>query len=259
MKRTALFTALIALSAPAFAIDGEILITHAKALAGGVTPGDAPGYPVTLSVAGKYKLGSNLTLPNADTTGVISSVGGISLDLNGFSIVGPAYCPAQGGSEPTPEYVCQPMKSGQGVDLGGPGNSVRNGRIIGVGGYGVYIQNGIVESMDISFVGRSGVVLEGRTGQVRNSSIREAYQSGVLAQANAGVVTNNTIYSSNSLAVTGASVQVIGNHLHGGTSALYCPGYVLYTDNMLGTAMYNSTGTSGGNCIDGGGNLAFNL
>src|SRR5215208_2216353 len=47
-------------AAPAIAADGPIVITQAKALAGNVTPGDTPGFPVTLSRAGSYILGSNL-------------------------------------------------------------------------------------------------------------------------------------------------------------------------------------------------------
>jgi hypothetical protein len=37
---------------PASAIDGQIPSTQAKALAGDVTPGDAPGFPVTLTRTG---------------------------------------------------------------------------------------------------------------------------------------------------------------------------------------------------------------
>jgi hypothetical protein len=44
---------------PAFAA-GEILITHAKALAGKVTPGDTAGYPVTISIPSTFELASNL-------------------------------------------------------------------------------------------------------------------------------------------------------------------------------------------------------
>jgi hypothetical protein len=48
----ACFAALALLpAAPAFA-QGEIIITQAKANAGGVTPGDNAGFPVTLSRPG---------------------------------------------------------------------------------------------------------------------------------------------------------------------------------------------------------------
>src|SRR5687768_8687838 len=52
----------------ASAIDGEVLIDQTKAQAGGVTPGDDPGFPVTISKSGVYKLSGNLVVP-ADTNG----------------------------------------------------------------------------------------------------------------------------------------------------------------------------------------------
>ena len=46
----ALSLAAFALSAgSAGAVDGEVLISQSKANAGGITPGDAPGFPVTLN------------------------------------------------------------------------------------------------------------------------------------------------------------------------------------------------------------------
>lgn len=57
----ALHTLLVLLPAldliqPAQAADGQILISQAKALAGNVTHGDAPGFPVTLTQPGSYQL-----------------------------------------------------------------------------------------------------------------------------------------------------------------------------------------------------------
>jgi hypothetical protein len=58
-------TALAALSlilAAAPASAAVIVITHQKALAGNVTPGDATGYPVTLSRPGSYEFDTCLRL-----------------------------------------------------------------------------------------------------------------------------------------------------------------------------------------------------
>jgi hypothetical protein len=60
-----LCTALIA-TPLAFAADGEILITQTRALQGGITPGDAPGFPITLTQPGAYKFASNITVPSGD-------------------------------------------------------------------------------------------------------------------------------------------------------------------------------------------------
>ena len=46
--------------APAGAVDGVIEINQAKALAGGVTPSDTPGFPVSIDTAGSYRLTGNL-------------------------------------------------------------------------------------------------------------------------------------------------------------------------------------------------------
>jgi hypothetical protein len=48
----------VLLATPAAAVDGEVLINQAAVNAGGITPGDDPGFPATLSRRGKYKLAS---------------------------------------------------------------------------------------------------------------------------------------------------------------------------------------------------------
>src|SRR5947199_6672479 len=80
------------LSCNLFAVDGVVLIDQNRALAGGVTPGDAPGFPVTISLAGSYRLSGNLTVPNANTTAISITSDNVTIDLNGFSIIGPTVC-----------------------------------------------------------------------------------------------------------------------------------------------------------------------
>ena len=88
-------TALIA--TPAAAIDGEILINQAKAIQGGITPGDVPGFPITLTRPGTYKFASNITPPPStifDTrrTATASLIEvkepDVTIDLNGFRLHG---------------------------------------------------------------------------------------------------------------------------------------------------------------------------
>lgn len=73
----------------AFAVDGVVLIDQARALAGNVTPGDAPGFPVTLTQPGSYRLSGNLTVPS-QTDGIVIQSNEITIDLNGFRISAPA-------------------------------------------------------------------------------------------------------------------------------------------------------------------------
>ena len=51
---------------------------------------------MTISVAGSYRLSSNLTVPNENTTAidVTSAANAVTVDLNGFAILGPVTCDA---------------------------------------------------------------------------------------------------------------------------------------------------------------------
>src|SRR5687768_10451353 len=66
-------------TAASFAVDGVVLIDQNRALAGNVTPGDAPVFPVTLSVRGSYRLSSSLIVP-AETDGIVIAADGVSVD-----------------------------------------------------------------------------------------------------------------------------------------------------------------------------------
>jgi hypothetical protein len=87
---TGLLTGLaVSASAPAIATSGEILINQGKALAGNVTPGEAPGFPVTLSRLGAYGLTGGLQVPpNKD--GIAIAAESVTLDVNGFQLTGRA-------------------------------------------------------------------------------------------------------------------------------------------------------------------------
>jgi hypothetical protein len=79
-------------------MDGIILIDQAKVLAGNVTPGDTPGFPVTISKAGSYRLSGNLTVPGGGKKGIVLTTSNVTIDLNGFQISSkagtgqPGYC-----------------------------------------------------------------------------------------------------------------------------------------------------------------------
>ena len=80
-------SSVVLFTAPAAAVDGEVLITQAKALAGGVTVGDAPGFPVSISASGSYRLASRLQVP-ANKDGIDVNAVEVTIDLNGFRIDG---------------------------------------------------------------------------------------------------------------------------------------------------------------------------
>jgi hypothetical protein len=129
---------LVLVPAPVLAAPGVIEISQARALAGGVTPGDAPGFPVTLSQPGSYALASSLVVSATNTTGIDVAADSVAIDLNGFAIAGPVACSGRGDS-----VTCSPMmSSGNGIGFVGYRHvSVRNGLVYG-------FVNGIAGSSD---------------------------------------------------------------------------------------------------------------
>jgi hypothetical protein len=148
---------------PTWAVDGVVLIDQNKALAGNVTPSDAPGFPVTITLPGSYRLSSNLIVPNADTTAIViaANTPGVTIDLNGFSIIGPTVCTGF-------PLSCSPTGTGMGVAtaLNDPlesfGATVRNGTVRGMGSIGValYTRLGTVENVTVLSNGGGGIFVE---------------------------------------------------------------------------------------------------
>lgn len=110
----------------AHASDGALEINATSAAAGSVTPGDASGFPVTLSIPGRYVLTGDLIVSSPGTHAVEIVADGVTLDLNDFSIRGPVSCTP--GSPPQ----CSPSGVGVGV-LGTVAYTVvRNGSVRGM-------------------------------------------------------------------------------------------------------------------------------
>jgi hypothetical protein len=115
---------LVAAARAAHGVDGVIEINQARALAGGVSPGDTAGFPVLLSVPGSYRLTGDLDVRGETTpenvTAIRIAAHDVTLDLNGFGVVGPVVC--TGGPPPT---SCVPVGTGFGID----GRSFTNTRV----------------------------------------------------------------------------------------------------------------------------------
>lgn len=113
--RTSTMILLVFLIAPlAHARDGVIEISQTAATAGGVTPGDTAGFPVTLSVPGSYVLTSSLTVSATNVDAISATVAGVEIDLNGFTIQGPVACTGYGaGVSCTPSVGAGAAISGQ--------------------------------------------------------------------------------------------------------------------------------------------------
>lgn len=127
-------------AAPAvFALDGVTLIDQNAAMNGNVTPGDVPGFPVTISRPGSYRLSSDLTSSQPDVKFIQIAADNVTLDLGGFSIVGPNVCT-------TGPTRCTYSGSGTGIETirqssaPYPANvRVMNGTVQGVSGRGILV------------------------------------------------------------------------------------------------------------------------
>ena len=70
------------------AVDGVIEINQSAAIEGGVTPGDAPGFPVLLSESGSYRLTGNLVANASGQNAITVGADFVTIDLGGFALLG---------------------------------------------------------------------------------------------------------------------------------------------------------------------------
>ena len=191
-RRTAVRSLSFLLLAPAFAlwaVDGVVEINHARAEAGGVTPGDTEGYPVTIDQPGSYRLTGNLNLPDENTSGVVIEADNVTLDLNGFSIIGPAVCMGFGRG-----VSCSVTGSGSGIIVSGNFAIVRNGTVSGAGDRGVKVfGRALVEGIQANRNGSHGI--EGSTPgvfvDVKDCTVFGNLADGIFV-TNAAFVSNNS-------------------------------------------------------------------
>lgn len=223
----------LAVTAPALAVDGVIEVNQVRALAGGVTAGDTPGFPVSINTSGSYVLTSNLTTvgtANAlSTTAILVASNDVTIDMNGFSILGPTVCDC-GEPEATPS--CAPNGVGEGIQVTGatvsglavfngqltglPANGVQGGQnarisdltLVGNGGYGASAgTNSIIERVVAACNGGRGVVLTG-PGTIRTVAAWDNKLSGIFAVSSRVVVLSSSARDNGEagISVTGRSM-----------------------------------------------------
>lgn len=229
--------ALFAMASPVFA---QKLFNQAKALAGGVSTGDAPGFPVTLSKAGTYKLTGNLTVPDKDTTAIEVTASNVTLDLNGFSIFGPG--------EPGGGSGIHSSASLRNI-------TVMNGSVRGMGNDGVNLEGGLhrVERVHAT-ENRAGITV-GYSSLVIGCTAGHNRDNGISARASS-VVRESTTVANNYGIVVGSGCTVLGNTSFSNTSyGLFAweagkgVGYLqnVFEDNNGGGAQVSGGVQMGGN------------
>jgi hypothetical protein len=223
--------ALFALSptVPAYAA-GEILITQAKALAGNVTPGDTPGFPVILSMPGSYLLGSNLAVP-ANADGVSITAHDVTLDLSGFRIYGSgAANNGVVGGTPSVSVNSITIRNGtialfkqDGVKLIGDFDVIEQIRAVANGGYGLSVSGGSaliqdnVLSGNFSGISAGGALIQGNVISQNTSagiSVRRSTILGnnITSNGNVGIFGHPPVHGIPSLSGYGNNTLVGNNN-----------------------------------------------
>jgi hypothetical protein len=172
-----------------------VTITQSSAVAGNVTPGDRPGFPVSLTRPGSYRLGSDLEGPT-DKNVILVTNAPITIDLNGFSI--------KGGYNGIQSLSAETL-------------AVRNGTITGAKRVGILAgdsgQGWVIENVRIFHCGTDGINSNQRL-MVTGSTIIENDGSGIVAEGGA-LIEGNLISANGSYGVKLSSGLVLGNMISG--------------------------------------------
>jgi len=249
--------------------DGVVQIDQSRALQGNVTPGDAPGFPVTISQPGSYRLTGNLTVPDLNATAIQITADFVTLDLNGFGIIGPFVCTAG------PATICPATGKGVGVQAGidqpkGPrGIRVLNGSVRGMGLFGIQLtgDGSLVEKVTVDSNAGGGMTVAGTVTQsaaTQNGSfgiianiVRDCFSSqnagdGIILGVpgpNGGVASGNNSSSNGGVGIAvqlgTASVNTLFLNTGAGISAL-CPSSIV--GNTIVTNGSLSIETKGDGC-----------
>ena len=185
------FVALVALPSIASGAPGQLEINATCAVQTGCFPGDAPGYPVTISSSGAYRLTSSLLqteIPGFSTpqTAIQISADGVDLDLGGFRIA----CSSA--------ILGTCSGGGHGVLVSGKAARIRNGSIDGMPGSGIYATSpgAVIEDMRVANSGLSGISTSTSARITRctalsngNSGISASGRSSITASVSEGNAT----------------------------------------------------------------------
>lgn len=223
-----LFALILLLSLPAWGTEGAIEINQARALAGGVTAADTPGFPVTL-VPGRYVSTGDL-VPPVDTQAIGGSADHVSIDLAGFQIVGST----AGGFA-------------NGIAFQGSDWEIRNGTIRGFSMSGIsqanagdvevrlvglrVTNNGTIGAsvFDRSTVedcffegnGSDGIVASGAGVRVIRTTAQNNGGSGIIVSGDSAVVTDSQAIGNGQLGISVGAGSTIENASASGNQGLF--------------------------------------
>jgi hypothetical protein len=214
------------------AADGVIEINQARALAGGVTPGDAPLFPVTLSERGSYRLTGNLTSP-IGTDAILITSPDVTLDLGGFDVRSTNVCRGY----PITDCDVQ-FGDFMGIRASQQLVVVRNGGVQAMAGNCIWLAgpSSVVEHVRVAGCGTHGIVVGG-AGRVAHSFSGGSFGNGIYLADRGGMAEGNE-----SRGNRGNGIQATGGDLGGtlfanrtydnGSAGIHVEGPVLVSRNV---------------------------
>ena len=259
---------LAAISSSLYAVDGVILIDQNHALIGNLTPGDAPGFPVTISQPGSYRLSGDLIVPDANTTGIQITADHVTLDLNGFAIIGPIVCTSRPANCPPPTQGIG-IQADRGPTQDGP-RAIRifNGTVRGMGSTGIFITGlgGLIERVTADSNAGGGLLIAGsviestatRNGTfgifaiiVRDSFATDNHEVGIQLDSSGGVATGDIASFNGTDGIsapngTVTSNTTVRNNSFGITAV--CPSSII-GNTVVSNSLGSITITSGTGCV----------
>lgn len=223
----------LSLAAPALAVDGVVEINQVSAAHGGVTPGDAPGFPVTLSAAGSYRLTGNLSNPDYGTSIIEIGADDVTIDLNGFRV---GHCPDGG--------FCFPGAA-NGIDGSGfTGLHLHGGTVMGSQGTCIHF-TGRASLRDLEVEGCATGIDVGDGSRVQ--AVRVAGSTGEGIQlGRGGLLEDSTVVGSGATAVRVVFSALLTNTvIQGNVGAVISGGAAVWTGGgYRGCLITENNGTS---------------
>ncbi len=188
------------------AVDGVVEINQTRALAGGVTPGDAPGFPVTIAATGSYRLTGNLVVSSANEIAIEITAQGVALDLNGFDVRGPVVCSGV-------PLNCTGSGTGVGIKSTRDRHSVRNGFVGGFGDKGIQLLGGSAHIEDVMVISNANGGIETGVRAIVKDCIVEANGGVGVAVQTESRIDGNLVGSNDADGITARESVVTGNSL----------------------------------------------
>ncbi|MCA9504960.1 MAG: hypothetical protein KC616_17860 [Myxococcales bacterium] len=241
------FLALTALGAvAAHAVDGVLEIGQTCAVSTGCGPGDLPGFPVSITRSGSYRLVADLELPTLDTTAILVSANHVTIDLNGFSIRPREDCtpdcgaPGLGTGILAPQIENLAVRNGTLFGLGQDGlrtgdyAQIADVRIFGVGGTGIVTgSHSEIRNTTVASTGVYGIQAEHDVA-ILDSLVRAAATDGVVA-AGTPLISRTRIQNNGGMGVRidGAGGSVLDNVLAGNGNLAIQAHDAVFANNML--------------------------